>query len=92
MNKREEYFFWVCMVILRTADGKKKSLFLIFMFKKPWALKKNDLSFVTWCIILLEVSIRRWVHCSKSDKWVRSKVILKVIKSTLIILHKMCQM
>ncbi len=31
------------------------------MFKKPvW----DDLSFVTWCIILLEVSIRRWVHCS----------------------------
>ncbi len=31
------------------------------MFKKPvW----NDLSFVTWCIILLEVAIRRWVHCS----------------------------
>ncbi len=31
------------------------------MFKKPvW----HDLSFVTWCIILLEVAIRRWVHCS----------------------------
>ncbi len=31
------------------------------MFKKPvW----DDLSFVTWCIILLEVAIRRWVHCS----------------------------
>ncbi len=29
------------------------------MFKKPvW----DDLSFVTWCIILLEVAIRRWVH------------------------------
>ncbi len=31
------------------------------MFKKPvW----DDLSFVTWCIILLEVALRRWVHCS----------------------------
>ncbi len=31
------------------------------MFKKPvW----DDLSFVTWYIILLEVAIRRWVHCS----------------------------
>ncbi len=31
------------------------------MFKKPvW----DDLSFVKWCIILLEVAIRRWVHCS----------------------------
>ncbi len=31
------------------------------MFKKPvW----DDLSFVTWCIILLEVAIRRCVHCS----------------------------
>ncbi len=31
------------------------------MFKKPvW----DDLSFVTWCIILLEVVIRRCVHCS----------------------------
>ncbi len=31
------------------------------MFKKPvW----DDLSFVTWCIILQEVAIRRWVHCS----------------------------
>ncbi len=31
------------------------------MFKKPvW----DDLSFVTWCIILLELAIRRWVHCS----------------------------
>ncbi len=31
------------------------------MFKKPvW----DDLSFVTWCIILLEVAIRRWIHCS----------------------------
>ncbi len=31
------------------------------MFKKPvW----DYLSFVTWCIILLEVAIRRWVHCS----------------------------
>ncbi len=31
------------------------------MFKKPvW----DDLSFVAWCIILLEVAIRRWVHCS----------------------------
>ncbi len=30
------------------------------MFKKPvW----DDLNFVTWCIILLEVAIRRWVHC-----------------------------
>ncbi len=27
-------------------------------------LKGDDLSFVTWCIILLEVAIRRWVHCS----------------------------
>ncbi len=25
---------------------------------------EDDLSFVTWCIILLEVAIRRWVHCS----------------------------
>ncbi len=25
---------------------------------------KDDLSFVAWCIILLEVAIRRWVHCS----------------------------
>ncbi len=35
---------------------------LIVMFKKPvW----DDLSFVILsCIILLEVSIRRWVHCS----------------------------
>ncbi len=24
----------------------------------------DDLSFVTWSIILLEVAIRRWVHCS----------------------------
>ena len=33
---------------------------LIVMFKKPvW----DDLSFLTWCIILLEVAIRRWVHC-----------------------------
>jgi len=23
---------------------------------------RNDLSFVTWCIILLEVAIRGWVH------------------------------
>ncbi len=31
------------------------------MFKKPvW----DDLSFVTCCIILLEVAIRRWVNCS----------------------------
>ncbi len=31
------------------------------MFKKPvW----DNLCFVTWCIILLEVAIRRWVHCS----------------------------
>ncbi len=31
------------------------------MFKKPvW----DDLSFVTWCVILLEVAIRRWVYCS----------------------------
>ncbi len=31
------------------------------MFKKPvW----DDLSFVTWYIILLDVAIRRWVHCS----------------------------
>ncbi len=30
------------------------------MFKKPvW----DELSFLTWCIILLEVFIRRWVHC-----------------------------
>ncbi len=34
---------------------------LIVMFKKPvW----DDLSFVTWCIILLEVSIRRCLYCS----------------------------
>ncbi len=34
---------------------------LIVIFKKPvW----DDLSFVTWCIILLEVAFRRWVHCS----------------------------
>ncbi len=34
---------------------------LIVMFKKPvW----DGLSFVTWCIILLEVAIRRWVYCS----------------------------
>ena len=33
---------------------------LIVMFKKPvW----DDLSFVTWHVILLEVAIRRWVHC-----------------------------
>ncbi len=31
------------------------------MFNKPVG---DDLSFVTWCIILLEVAIRRWVHCS----------------------------
>ncbi len=31
------------------------------MFKKP---VRDDWSFVTWCIILLEVSLRRWVHCS----------------------------
>ncbi len=31
------------------------------MFKKPvW----DDLSFVTGCIILMEVAIKRWVHCS----------------------------
>ncbi len=37
---------------------------LIVMFKKPiW----DDLSFVTWCMILLEVAIRRWVHCSQHD-------------------------
>ncbi len=31
------------------------------MFKKPvW----DDLSFVTWCIILLEVAIKRWMHFS----------------------------
>ncbi len=30
------------------------------MFKKPvW----DELSILTWCIILLEVFIRRWVHC-----------------------------
>jgi len=29
------------------------------MFKKPIL---NDSSFVTWCIILLEVAIRGWVH------------------------------
>jgi len=35
---------------------------LIVMFKKPvW----DDMSFVTWCIILLEVAIRRWVHCGQ---------------------------
>ncbi len=37
---------------------------LIFMFKKPvW----DDLSFVTWCIILLEVMLschQKMVHCS----------------------------
>ncbi len=32
---------------------------LIVMFKKPvW----DHLSFVTWCIVLLEVAIRRCVH------------------------------
>ncbi len=25
---------------------------------------RNQLSFVTWCIILLDVAIGRWVHCS----------------------------
>ncbi len=34
------------------------------MFKKPVS---DDLSFVTWCIILLEVAIRRWVHCSHKE-------------------------
>ena len=30
------------------------------MFKKPvW----DDMSFVTYCIILLEVATRRWLHC-----------------------------
>ncbi len=34
------------------------------MFKKPvW----DDLSFVTWCIILLEVAIRSWEHCSHKE-------------------------
>ncbi len=48
-----------CSIGLRSCDcGGHLS---IVMFKKPvW----DDLSFVTWCIILLEVAIRRWVHCS----------------------------
>ena len=33
---------------------------LIVMFKKPVL---DHLSFVTWFMILLEVAIRRWVHC-----------------------------
>ncbi len=38
---------------------------VIVMFKKPvW----DDLSFVTWCIILLEVAVRRCVHCSHKGK------------------------
>ena len=33
---------------------------LCVMFKKPvW----DNVSCVTWCFILLEVSVRRWVHC-----------------------------
>ncbi len=39
------------------------------MFKKPvW----DDLSFVTWCIILLEVAIRRWIHCSHKGMYMVS--------------------
>ncbi len=35
---------------------------VIVMLKKTvW----DKLSFVAWCIILLEVAIRRWVHCSR---------------------------
>ncbi len=50
-----------CSIGFRSGDGGGHlSKELIVMFKKPvW----DDLSFVTWCIILLEVAIRRWVHC-----------------------------
>ena len=47
-----------CSVGLRSGDWRPlESRELIVMFKKPvW----DDMSFVTWCIILLEAAIRRW--------------------------------
>ncbi len=52
-----------CSIGLRSGDcgGHLSKVNSFVMFKKPvW----DDLSFVTWCIMLLEVDIRRWVHCS----------------------------
>ncbi len=51
-----------CSIGLRSGDcgGHLSKVKLIVMFKKPvW----DDLSFVTWCIILLEVH-QKMVHCS----------------------------
>ncbi len=43
-----------------TSGFKSNALSIRPRLKPVW----YDLSFVTWCIILLEVVIRRWVHCN----------------------------
>ncbi len=50
-----------CSIGLRSGDCGDHLSKVNSLSKKPvW----DDLSFVTWCIILLEVVIRRWEHCS----------------------------
>ena len=51
-------FYWIQIRGLGTPTPKKIKLIVMFM-KPVW----DDFCFVTWCIIMLEVSIRRWVHC-----------------------------
>ncbi len=56
-----------CSIGLRSGDcgGHLSKVNSMSWFTKPvW----DDFSFVTWCIILLEVFIRRRVHCSHKGK------------------------
>lgn len=50
-----------------------KYIELIVMFKLPIL---DDLCFMTWCVILLEEDIRRWVHCGHKE--MVSKLIERV--------------
>ena len=50
-------FYWIWIRWLRRP---RKNIELTVLFMKPvW----DYFCFVTWCIIMLEVAIRRWVHC-----------------------------
>ncbi len=63
-----------CSIGLRSGDcGGHLSKVNSLSYKKRVG---DDLSFVTWCIILLEVAIRRWVHCIIKG-WTWSETILR---------------
>ena len=56
-NHVPKVFYWIHIQWL---GRPLKNIKLIVMFMRPvW----EDFSFVTWCIIMLEVAIRRCVHC-----------------------------